>query len=86
MVKETRITFEVKDILAFRVKCKKCLNEVTLRLDSDKGIPDSCPMCNQDRWASGSGAYGLLTALRSVLDGERGTVAEIHLEIDGEEA
>ena len=35
MVKETRILFECMDILALRIECKGCGNEITLRLASD---------------------------------------------------
>ena len=87
MVKETRIIFEVKDILAFRVQCKnpKCGNEVLLRLASTKSLPDSCPMCKEQRWLAGSGGAQLLTALRAVLAEDLDSGGLIRLEIDGEE-
>ena len=85
MVRETRIVFEVKDILAFKVQCKKCNNEVSVHLDSDQVIPDDCPMCHKGSWMVGTGAYSLLKALRSALEEQPSTGATIHLEVDGEQ-
>ena len=85
MVKETRIAFEVKDIVAFRVQCKKCCSEITLRLDSDKGSPDECPMCKEPKWVVGSGGYELLTALRRVSHHDPKDGSTIHLEIHSED-
>ena len=85
MVKETRIVFEVKDIRAFKVRCKKCLNEISLRLDNERGIPDDCPMCNAPKWAVGTSGYGLLKALRGAYDEESNNGSIIRLEIDGEQ-
>jgi hypothetical protein len=85
MVKETRITFEVKDIRAFGVRCKKCTNEITLRLESDKGIPEECPMCKESRWLIGSGAPGFLQALRAVYAKDPQSGATVRLEIEAED-
>ena len=85
MVKQTRVIFEIGDILAFRVECKCCSNEVTLRLDSDKGIPDDCPMCNSPKWIIGTKADRLLRYLREAADTDPKVGTIIHLEIDCEE-
>ena len=84
VVKETRHIFEVKDILVIRVQCKKCSNEVTIRLISDKMLPDNCPMCNDQRWLAGSGGTGLLKALRAMLVDDPITGGKILMEIDAE--
>ena len=36
VVKETRHVFGVNDILALRVKCKHCSNEVAMHLKNDQ--------------------------------------------------
>ena len=87
MVKETRIIFSVKDILAFRVHCKKCQNEVTMRLNNGWLLPDECPLCRQDRWLVGSSASRLLQALRGVFaEDEKDVLATVLLEVDGTES
>ena len=43
VVKETRIVFEVKDIKAIRIQCKKCGAEIVL-VPLGK-FPGYCPIC-----------------------------------------
>ena len=85
MVKQTRHIFEVKDILAIRVECKNCHNEITLRLNSDKGIPDDCPMCKCSRWIVGTYADRLVKTLRDSYGSDPEVQTIIRFEIDGEE-
>lgn len=84
MVKETRIVFEIKDIQAFKVRCKKCSNEISLSIESDCGIPDECPMCKKSQWLVGSGAGRLLNVLRYILSEDPNVGSSVHLEIAGE--
>ena len=81
VVKETRHIFEVKDILVVRVECKNCSNEVVMRLKSDKGLPDNCPMCHDPKWIAGSRGAGLLKALRAALEDDPSTGGKILMEI-----
>ena len=58
MVKETRIVFELKDIISVRVQCGSCNNEVVLKLNADAcqpNIPLVCPHC-QRSWRSAGGS------------------------------
>ncbi len=68
MVKETRLIFDVTDIKALRIKCKRCLNELAMRLESEHGIPDDCPVCRTSNWAVGTQAYALWKALQGPVD------------------
>ena len=86
MVKETRIIFGGRDILAFRLRCKSCSNEVVLRLDGEQKPPDWCPLCNDRKWLVGSGGQNLLQDLRSVLNEDPQAGAQVYLEIDGKDA
>ena len=86
MVKQTRIIFKVPDILAVRVECGHCGNEVSLRLDSDKTLPMDCPMCTCSKWLLGTNAPRIIEALRYALGAEPGAQVTVRFEIDGEEA
>ena len=86
MIKQTRHIFEVKDILSIRVECKNCANEISLRLHSDKTIPDDCPMCKCSRWVLGTQADRLVKALRDAYSADPKAKTTIRLEIDGDEA
>lgn len=48
MVKETRIVFEIRDIVAVRIRHKPCGGEVLQRLGDEWLIPDVCPMCRRE--------------------------------------
>ena len=81
VVKETRHVFEVKHILALRVKCKNCSNEVAMRLQNDQLLPDNCPMCKDQKWLAGSAGARLLKSLRAVLEGNADMGGTILMEI-----
>ena len=85
MVKQIRHIFQVRDIHAVRVKCKKCSNEILLRLCTEQTIPDECPMCRCNNWIVGTFADDLIKALRKVFNGAPQALATIRFEIDGEE-
>ena len=85
MVKQIRHIFEVKDILAIRVECKNCHNEITLRLCSDEKIPDDCPMCKCSQWVMGTYADRLVKTLRDAYSSDPKVKTFIRFEIDGEE-
>ena len=86
LVKQTRVIFEVKDVLAIRVECKNCANEIALRLNSDKSIPDDCPMCRCSQWIVGTYADRLIKTLRDAYGADPKVRTIIRFEIDGEEA
>ena len=85
MVKQTRHIFEVGDILAIMVECKNCANEITLRLHSDKTIPDDCPMCKCSKWIVRTHADRLVKALRDAYEAGPNVGTIIRFEIDGGE-
>ena len=87
MVKQTRIVFEVKDLIAFRVVCEECGGEVVHSFeDSFPEAPGQCPWCHhfwevvQVNRSIGTIRTMLhhhgLTVLRLELDGETATQPE----------
>ena len=54
MVKETRIIFDMKDIVAFRLRHESCGGEMVHRLDDSWVMPAKCPICN-DAWVVETG-------------------------------
>ena len=86
MVKETRIVFSPKDILAVRVTCESCRREVVLRLDEKQAPPTDCPMC-RDSWEMvGQNNFGLgvVKAMRNLAKHGDARVS-LRFEIDGED-
>ena len=66
MVKETRIIFDLADIVSIRFVCVQCSGEVVHYLDNAvRQLPKQCPVCN----ASWDGASGISLAeeMREVL-------------------
>ena len=49
MVKETRLLFDLKDILALRVTCANCSGEISFAVPMDTGFQmrTTCPHCDQ---------------------------------------
>ena len=49
MVKETRIIFEVGDLVALRYQCggEACNQEMLFRLDNGGSLPFQCPSCGR---------------------------------------
>ncbi len=59
MVKETRVVFDLTDIVSVRFVCAECFGEVVHHIDDKvKRIPDRCPACN----APWDGATGVSLA------------------------
>ena len=51
MVKETRIIFELGDILQMRIVCSHCRGEVVhSKLKPNYRLPANCPNCNEEWW------------------------------------
>ena len=87
MVKETRQVFDVEDLKALRLKCKKCGAELVLEV-SQCVVPVSCPAPNcGERWtpvnSNSSRAGGVVYALRQLLEFPEGGMT-IRFEIEGE--
>ena len=82
MVKQTRIVFEVKDLVAFRVVCDQCGGEVVHVFgDRFPDVPSRCPWCNHT-WQVGqvNRLIGTVRTMLNDLDGLTG----LRLELDGE--
>ncbi len=92
MVKETRIVFEVKDIIGIRIRCNECLGEVVLKLPGDR-IPSHCPICERLLVPSDitpearrkSTVFEMVHALR-VWSRDTNAPVTVFLEFDGDEA
>ena len=85
MVKETRITFEIGDILSFRLKCANCEAEIRADLEKLRRLVE-CPLCGEG-WEipnESSAVREVLRALRQ-LSRERDSTRTIRFEIDGED-
>ena len=70
MVKETKIVFELSDILAMRFECGFCHSETTVALQCTMPSPTVCGVCEQKwRWERGQDDViaNMLSALRLVL-------------------
>ena len=86
MVKETRIVFELSDVLTVRVTCSKCHKEVAIRCGGEDrgGFDTRCLWCK----ASWNGAAERLNSLLGMIDRFDhiyGEVMSVQLELDGEE-
>ena len=81
MVKETRIVFEVSDLLAFRIVCEECGGDVVHSFNIE--FPNAfsrCPWCGH-MWQVGQ-ANRLIEAIRSIRHTHG--LAGLRLELDGE--
>ena len=81
MVKQTRIVFEVKDFIAFRVVCEKCGGEVVHSFeDSFPDAPGQCPWCHHFREVGQ--VNRLIGTIRTMLHNHG--LTGLRLELDGE--
>ena len=63
MVKDTRILFELKDLVTIRVRCVRCPNEIVLRPGPECiGMPEQCLNCGMS-WVQGSKPANLTRSL-----------------------
>ena len=85
MVKQTRVIFELGDIVAFTVRCNDCKGEVKTKLDDLSRLTD-CPLC-ASTWDLGGEPSATREALRALrqLAREKNPTRVIRFEIDGEE-
>ena len=80
-MKETRLIFDVEDIVSIRYTCPQsdCRGEIVRRLDSQKHVGNGCPFCGGEfwparRWPNGPGdppertIFDNLKALTGVAD------------------
>ena len=82
MVKQTRIVFEVKDLVAFRVVCDECSGEaVHSFVNGFPDVPSHCPWCNH-LWRVGQ-VNRLIGTVRNMLNDLDGLTG-LRLELDGE--
>ena len=64
---ETRIVFELRDILTMRIVCQKCEREVVQNVDkSITDLPHQCPWCHWE-WYQSEHDIGLINTLLTVL-------------------
>ena len=70
MVKQTRIIFEVGDVVNLRIRCNTCKREIVQKISAEREIQVACPLCNTPWKSTGSGATAterLFIALHDVL-------------------
>ena len=83
MVKQTRIVFQVKDLISFCVVCEECGGEAAFSFSADlPNAPDRCPWCHHC-WQVGQ-ANRLLGTIRNMLHNQ--SLTGLRLELDGEAA
>ena len=68
MVKETRIIFEVGDLVALRYQCggEACNQEMLFRLDNGGNLPFQCPACGK-QWHTPSSGNNLSSRLLELM-------------------
>ena len=82
MVKETRIVFEVGDLIAFRIVCEECGGEAVRPFTGDlPSAPSRCPWCGH-LWQVGQ-VDRLVETIRNIAGGRYGPTG-LRLELDGE--
>ena len=81
-VKQTRILFEVTDLIAFRVVCEYCGGKAVHAFQQAfPDAPEQCPWCNQV-WRVGQ-VNRLIGTVRNMLN-NRDDLTRLRLELDGE--
>ena len=87
MVKETRIVFELTDLVMVRLHCPDCSGEVSQSLESTDPIPDHCTLCRAE-WKppskSDSNAVELIRLIRRARRESTPRVS-LRLELDAEQ-
>ena len=85
MVKQTRIIFELGDIVAIRIQCTECKGEILIRLDADHHhVPERCPHCD-DPWRTLTHIQSAITQLRNALKYEQDNSVKMRIELDADQ-
>ena len=85
MVKQTRIIFEIGDILAIRIQGKCCDGEILIKLGADHyHVPERCPHCD-DPWRTLTHIQSAITQLRNALKYEKDSSVKMRLELDADQ-
>ncbi|MCY4113148.1 MAG: hypothetical protein OXG33_04310 [Chloroflexi bacterium] len=50
MVRQARVVFDLTDVVAVRLQCAECGNEVVQRVERTVNAPTVCPICEKS-WA-----------------------------------
>ena len=89
MVKQTRIIFEVGDIVGVRLRCKACSEDTLQSIKREARVVDQCPHCGEP-WRPPSQplfvAQELARTLKLLRDEDPRAKVSAILEIDGDEA
>ena len=84
MVKQTRIIFDLHDVVAVRFKCNTCRKMVVQDIGDLSDLDQTCPLCRCP-WSHSqtNGAnYKLIKAIKSVLALE-GSPVTVQFELEG---
>ncbi len=84
MVKQTRIIFEIGDIVSIRIQCKCCKREVVQGVRDSIGMREKCPLCNES-WGDVTVPRTLLKAIQDTSVQGDAMRMKIRLELDGEQ-
>lgn len=79
MTKEARVVFEPQDILAVRVQCVECKNEVVLSRNWEGTFLPNCPSCGKG-WREADTFSKLISALKAIKKSQ-GRAITVKLEI-----
>ena len=94
MVKETRILFDVKEILCVRIECMTCHREEVIPMGENPRFPAKCSRghfllkaesSSADRVEDSNGATAELFRALMVAYSEEGAASRLRIEIDGGE-
>ena len=86
MVKQTRIIFDLSEVVAVRLQCRACGDEVVQCVDRTVNAPFVCPSCGQSWAVPGKGlpSHALLAEMRYLVDRHGELPVVLRLELPGE--
>ena len=86
LFKQTRVTFDIGDILSFKVCCSSCKAEITAELEKLRSLIQ-CPLCGEN-WEHPNETSAVREALRALrnLSRDKEPTRTIRFEIDGSES
>ena len=83
LFRQTRVTFDIGDILSFKVCCSSCKAEITAELEKLRSLIQ-CPLCGEN-WEYPNETSAVREALRALrnLSRDKEPTRTIWFEIDG---
>ena len=81
MVRQTRIIFDLSEVVAVRLQCGRCGDEVVQSVRRTESAPTVCPMC-ECPWGT-SATQHVLRTIRKLLEEESAPVV-LRFELPGD--